>query len=251
MDRLRYQALMVFKHLDSDKDGKLSVEQAQAYMAQYCADRFKASNAGLQALYDTTLAGLPADAAVGERYMGQEQFVDLMRAQVAALKKDRSFPKQTMNEAELGKLAFKTGLPPAELAGCLAVFRLLDNNNDGYLALTELQATVLGLEKDIFEDVLEDADANADGFLTFEDFLSSYAQEKPVLLNMIVLAVHSAIFWVILNSPLDQITKMLACAFLLFKPQIVTSNVIKVYHMFKNISDRARAEIEVAGQRHK
>lgn len=32
----------------------------------------------------------------------------------------------------------------------------------------------------VFEDVLEDADSNNDGFLTLDDFLTSYVREKPV-----------------------------------------------------------------------
>lgn len=59
----------------------------------------------------------------------------------------------------------------------------------------------------VFEDVLEDADSNADGFLTFDDWLESYVREKPILLNALVLATHCAIFFVILNSPLDYVSK--------------------------------------------
>ncbi len=51
------------------------------------------------------------------------------------------------------------------------------------------------------------ADANEDGFLSFEDFLTSYARERPVFLSMAVMAAHTAAYWVIFNSPLDLLFK--------------------------------------------
>lgn len=38
-------------------------------------------------------------------------------------------------QVELGKLAYRTGLPPRELNTCMAIFKLMDTNDDGFLAV--------------------------------------------------------------------------------------------------------------------
>eukprot|EP00955_Chlamydomonas_euryale_P052716 355251-Chlamydomonas_euryale.AAC.2 len=55
---------------------------------------------------------------------------------------------------------------------------------------------------------VQDADEDGDGQLTFEDFLTSYARERPVLMTMAVLLVHTACFWAIFNLQLDTFLKL-------------------------------------------
>jgi hypothetical protein len=52
------------------------------------------------------------------------------------------------------------------------------------------------------------SDTNGDGFLSFEDFLSSYARDRPVILSMLVMAAHTAAYWVIFNAPIDLLFKV-------------------------------------------
>jgi hypothetical protein len=52
------------------------------------------------------------------------------------------------------------------------------------------------------------ADEDDDGLLTFEDFLSSYARERPVFLSLAIMAAHTAAFWIIFNCPLDTLFKV-------------------------------------------
>ena len=42
-----------------------------------------------------------------------------------------------------------------------------------------------GIEREFVNEKLEDADTNEDGFLNFKDFLTSYARDRPVILNMV------------------------------------------------------------------
>lgn len=53
-------------------------------------------------------------------------------------------------------------------------------------------------------------DENDDGFLSFEDFLTSYAKERPVFLVMAILAAHTAAFWLVFNIPMDMVFKVSA-----------------------------------------
>ena len=103
-----------------------------------------------------------------------------------------------------------------------------------------------GIEREVVEDVLEEADTNEDGFISFEDFLSSYAREKPIILNMVVLLAHTLTYWAVLNLPLDFALRVAVCAGLLLKPQIITGPAIKVYTIVRSIVDRVRAEIEMS-----
>ncbi|KXZ48014.1 hypothetical protein GPECTOR_31g378 [Gonium pectorale] len=222
-------------------NGRLSPEQLDAYAA-YSAERFgPAASAQMEPLYGKLRA---AGAGVD-----METFIELVRDQVKLASNSREFPRAVFGEAELGKLGWDSALPPAEVAKALAVFRLLDFNLDNFLKLDDLRKAT-GIEREIVADRLEDADTNEDGFLSFKDFLmASYAREKPVVLNMLVLLVWTAAFWLVLNLPMLELpVKAVLCGGLLLKPQWITGGVIKFYAMFRNVVDRARAEIEVAGE---
>lgn len=115
-----------------------------------------------------------------------------------------------------------------------------------------LHARGQGIEREMVEDKLEDADTNEDGFLSFNDFLASYARERPVILNMLVLAAHTAAYWLILNLPVIDIPfKAVLCMALVLKPQALTGPVIKLYTIIRAVFDRARAEVAMAQMRGK
>ena len=72
----------------------------------------------------------------------------------------------------------------------------------------------------LFVSVSQDADADEDGFLSFEDFLTSYHKERPVVLSMLVMAAHAGAFYLVLNSPLELTLRVLLCIILLVKPAV-------------------------------
>jgi hypothetical protein len=51
--------------------------------------------------------------------------------------------------------------------------------------------------------------ADDDGFITFEEFMVSYARPKPILKNLLIMAVNTAIIYFILQAPfLDTMIKV-------------------------------------------
>ncbi|PNH07416.1 hypothetical protein TSOC_006122, partial [Tetrabaena socialis] len=246
VDRLRFQAILVFKHFDADDDGKITLAQLDEYEA-YSAERFgPVAAAQLKPLYANLRT---AAAQAGEATVDMETFIDLIRGQVKFASASRDFPRFVMPEAELGRLGWSTSLSPADLSSALAIFRLLDFNADSYVRLEDLRKAQ-GLEREIVADQLEDADTNEDGFLSFKDFLTSYARERPVLLNAVVLLAHSAAFWFILNLPMLELPfRALLCVALMLKPQVVTGPVIKLFTVLRTLWNRGRAEIEMARMR--
>ncbi|KAG2452172.1 hypothetical protein HYH02_003204 [Chlamydomonas schloesseri] len=243
VDRLRFQAILVFQHFDTEKTGRLSPEQLTTYEA-YSAERFGA--AASEAMKPAFAAARAAAAAVPGGSLDMEAFIDLIRDQVKVAATSREFPRSVFPEAELGKLAWGASLSTSEMASALAIFRLLDFNLDGYVKLEDLRRAQ-GIEREFVNEKLEDADTNEDGFLSFKDFLTSYARERPVILNMLVLLAHTAAFWVIFNLPgLDLPVKAIMAMGLMLKPQFVTGPVIKIYTIFQTIFNRARAEVAMA-----
>ncbi|GIL80794.1 hypothetical protein Vretimale_9094 [Volvox reticuliferus] len=245
VDRLRFQSILVFKQFDSDGDGKLTLEELDQYAA-YSAERFGPAAGQFAPLYEklrTEAAMAPAGG------VDVELFIELVREQVKMASNSTGFARSVFNDMELNRLGWDSALSPAEVAAALAIFRLLDFNLDNYVKLEDLRKAQ-GIEREVVADKLEDADTNEDGFLSFKDFLTSYARERPVILNMVVLLAHTAIFWLILNLPmLDIPVKAVLCLGVLLKPQFVTASVIKIYQIFRTVVDRARAEIEMAGDR--
>lgn len=106
-----------------------------------------------------------------------------------------------------------------------------------------------GIERETCVNVLEDADANDDGFLSFEDWLISYTRERPVWLTLAVLLAHCGCCYVVLNIlPIETMFKAVGCVLLLAMPQLVTAPVIKAYNIAKSLYDRLRATIMIAQQ---
>ncbi|PNW84211.1 hypothetical protein CHLRE_04g225400v5 [Chlamydomonas reinhardtii] len=246
VDRLRFQAILVFQHFDTEKTGRLAPEQLTAYEA-YSAERF--GTAAAEAMKPAFERARAAAAAVPGGSLDMEAFIDLVRDQVKVATTSREFPRFVFPEQELGKLAWGASLSTAELSSALAVFRLLDFNLDGYVKLEDLRRAQ-GIEREFVNEKLEDADTNEDGFLNFKDFLTSYARDRPVILNMLVLLAHTAAFWLIFNLPgLELPVKAIMALGLMLKPQFVTGPVIKLYTIFQTIFNRAKAEIAMAKER--
>jgi len=237
IDRLRYQAKLIFDYFDQDRDGQLSATQVGQYV-EYCNERFGAGRSDLDALYTPLL--------VGGNPLGFEEFVELVRGQVKALSVNGRFVEGAVKGTELGRLLYKCAITTAEMSAALAVFKLLDFNADGYVRIDELERAQ-GIEKKVLDDVLRDADENNDGFLSFEDWLDSYARERPALLAMAVLAAHTAVYYLIFNSPVDTLFKAVLAVLVLLKPQFITNPVIKIYHIVKALMDRGRATQALGG----
>ncbi|KAJ9533785.1 hypothetical protein QJQ45_026871 [Haematococcus lacustris] len=245
MDRLRYQSRLLFEYLDTDRDGALTPEQVEQYVRDYSTSRL---GPGLEELWSS----LPADSRhqvvlARKSALGFEAFVQLVRNQIDTVSANTTFVSSQLKGAELGRLQYKSANTAKELSRALAIFKLLDFNNDNLLAVSEL-SRVQGIEKKVFDSVLADADSNNDGFLTFEDWLDSYSRERPVLLSMAVMAAHAAVFYVLLNSPLDTLFKALGAILLLVRPNMVTKPVIYVYQVLAALWNRAKAAAETMEQ---
>lgn len=51
--------------------------------------------------------------------------------------------------------------------------------------------------------------ADDDGFITFEEFMVSYARPKPILKNLLIMAINTAVIFFILQAPwLDTMIKV-------------------------------------------
>ncbi|MEW5306448.1 MAG: hypothetical protein WDW38_007389 [Sanguina aurantia] len=174
-------------------------------------------------------------------------FEDLVRGHIAAASTHKPFVVKALPGAEAGRLQYKAAITEAELGSALAVFKLLDFNGDGYVALMDLRRAQ-GIEREMVSNVLEEADANDDGFLSFEDWLNSYKKVRPVWLTMAILAANCACFYLLLNSPIDTLYKAVGCVALLALPKLVNAPVIKVYNIAKSLYDRMRATVHIAQQ---
>ena len=51
--------------------------------------------------------------------------------------------------------------------------------------------------------------ADDDGFISFEEFIISYARPKPILKNLLIMAVNTAVIFLIMQAPmLDTMIKV-------------------------------------------
>lgn len=54
--------------------------------------------------------------------------------------------------------------------------------------------------------------ADGDGQITFEEFMVSYARPKPILKNLLIMVINTAVIYFILQAPmLDVMLKVCAC----------------------------------------
>lgn len=100
----------------------------------------------------------------------------------------------------------------------------------------------------MFESKLEDADADDDGLINFDEFLASYGKPKPVLKNILIMVVNTAVIWGVLQSPLDTMIKLVAVAVLLLKPQLIARPVVLVYDSLVALVDQYKAQAELASR---
>lgn len=57
--------------------------------------------------------------------------------------------------------------------------------------------------------IVEILAADDDGFITFEEFMVSYARPKPILKNLLIMAINTAVIFFILQAPwLDTMIKV-------------------------------------------
>jgi hypothetical protein len=51
--------------------------------------------------------------------------------------------------------------------------------------------------------------ADEDGYITFEEFMVSYARPKPILKNLLIMVINTAVIYFILQAPfLDTMIKV-------------------------------------------
>lgn len=225
IDRLRYQAKLVFDRFDEDGDGLLSALELEAYLS------FSKKQLG-----DSTRTS-------SEATLDYEAFVDLVREQVFAAKGKKGWVASEVPPKDLNRLLFKSSITIPEMAVALATFKLLDWTLSGSLKLDDLRKAQ-GLEKIIVIDKLEDADADDDGLLSFEDWLVSYSRERPVWMAMAVMVCWSSIFYLLFSVPFEPTIKVLISGFLLLKPQIITGTVMRVWRIGQAIWGRIIATRE-------
>lgn len=66
-------------------------------------------------------------------------FEDLVRGHITAASTHKPFVMKVLPGAEAGRLQYKAAITEAELGSALAIFKLLDFNGDGYVALMDMR----------------------------------------------------------------------------------------------------------------
>ena len=161
-----------------------------------------------------------------------------------AVSTSAAYQSSALRPDELARLRAQMGLTAAELCGAKWVHGLLDFDGDGLIALIDLEGAD-GIEAFMVEDKLLDADANGDGFLTFEEFASSYARPRPIGKNVFIMAVNTLAIWALLQSPLDLIIKAVLVAAMVLRPQLVSRPATLVYDGAEAIVNGLRARLEL------
>jgi Ca2+-binding EF-hand superfamily protein len=235
IDRLRYQARLMFDHFDADQDGLLSATELSAFSF------FSKKQLGELDATPTSEAGSSIDC------MDYEAFVELIRFQIAAVKERKDWVAGQLPPKDLNRLLFKASITMQEMAVVLATFKLLDWAGTGSIKLEDLRKAQ-GLEKIVVDEKLEDADADDDGLLSFEDFLVSYSKVRPVWMAMAVLVTWTSAFYLIFSVPFDPTLKVLISAFLVLKPQIITGTVVRLWRIGQAVWGRIIATREAKAQ---
>ncbi|WIA38558.1 hypothetical protein OEZ86_001874 [Tetradesmus obliquus] len=241
IDRLRYQALLMFDHWDSSSSGRLSGEQLGQFFT-WCTRKVSWSP-GLSEV----LAGVTSSwASLAQTGCSREQFVRIIRSQVHAVSTSAAYTGSMMRPDEAARLQAQMSLNKTELAAAKWVFGLLDFDNDGKVALSMYKAAQ-GIEAYVYEDKIEDADADDDGLISFEEFLVSYAKPKPIGKNMLIMAINTAAIFFILQAPfLDVMLKVVLVGVLMLRPQLISRPAALLYDAIKAIVDSSKAQAEVA-----
>ncbi len=112
----------------------------------------------------------------------------------------------------------------------------------GKVSVQQLQS-VPGLEAQVADSQLDDLDEDEDGLVDFDAYLTTYSKPRKVWLNIVVMAINTALIYLLLSSPLDVFIKSVATLVLVLKPQIVNRPVIKIYDIVETMLNRGKAEM--------
>ncbi|KAI8466512.1 MAG: hypothetical protein J3K34DRAFT_433633 [Monoraphidium minutum] len=238
VDRLRYQAMLLFDHFDADKDGALSPQEAAAFFL-YSGRKLMWSPGLSEVLAGVQSAAL---ASLGGAACSRERFLQLVRDQVHAVSCSTDYQRNDMRPDSAARLQAQMGLRQQEICAAKWVFTLLDYDADGKVQLSDLAAAA-GIESYYYDAQLQDADEDEDGALVFEEFLLSYAKPKPVWKNLVIMAANTAAIFLLLQSPIDVMLKVILTGALVLRPQIISRPAGMVYDAIAALigSGRARA----------
>lgn len=243
VDRLRYQALLLFEHFDADHDGLLSADELAAFFT-YSGRKLMWSpglSSVLKGVQDAAVASLGSGAC------SRHQFSQLVRDQVHAVSCSLEYQRNDMRPDDAARLQAQMGLTHQEVCAAKWVFTLLDYNADGKLSLADVEQAA-GIERHYYEAQLQDADTDDDGALVFEEFLLSYAKPRPVWKNLVIMAANTAAIFLLLQSPLDVMLKVVLVGALILRPQIVSRPACYVYDGVVALAAAGRARAAVASR---
>lgn len=241
IDRLRYQAVLVFDYFDTAKAGRLTAEQVQAFFTW--SSRKVSWSPGLSDVLQQEEAKFSQLKQAGS---SREEFIKLVRSQVHAVSTSQAFQSGMLRPDVTARLQAQMSVNVQELAAAKWVFGLLDFDNDGKVSLA-MYSKAEGIEAYVYEDKIEDADADDDGQITFEEFLVSYARPKPILKNLLIMVINTAVIYFILQAPvLDVMLKVVLVGVLMLRPQIVSKPAALLHDAIKAIVDQSKAQAEVA-----
>eukprot|EP00879_Flechtneria_rotunda_P013782 GHRR01014395.1.p1 GENE.GHRR01014395.1~~GHRR01014395.1.p1 ORF type:complete len:371 (+),score=114.23 GHRR01014395.1:49-1161(+) len=206
VDRLRYQAILMFDQLDQGRTGRLLGQDLQQFFT--ACSRKVSWSPGLSEVLQQVEANCSPLIAAG---CNREEFIRVIRMQVHAVSTSQAYQNSMMRPDEAARLQAQMSLNKQELAAAKWMFGLLDSDNDGKVSLSMYKAAE-GIEAYVYEDKLEDVDADNDGYIIFEEFLGSYAKPKPIGKNLIIMAVNTLVVYFILQAPfLDTMIKVGCC----------------------------------------
>lgn len=125
IDRLRYQARLIFDHFDADEDGLLSSVELSSF--SFFAKKQLGEVGAMQESWTSV------------DYLDYEAFVELIRLQIAAVKGKKDWVAGQIPPKDLNRLLFKSSITMQEMAVVLATFKLLDWAGTGSIKLEDLR----------------------------------------------------------------------------------------------------------------
>jgi len=137
-----------FKHIDSNKDWKISRSEAKYYFDS------KDQNVDIDALFES-------EDTDGDDYVSWEEFTGPKGAEGPPP------PRQKQQTQE-----------PDPLEQAAAVFQQMDTDRDGKISKEELAATFDALGEKMSDEFWDESDANGDGFVSIEEFFGDPGHEE-------------------------------------------------------------------------
>ena len=153
VDRLRYQALLLFDHFDADKDGRLSPQELAAFFS-YCGRKLMWSPALTELLAASEAAARARLGGGANGGCARDEFVSIVRDQVHAVSCSGAYQKNDMRADAAARLQAQMGISLQEIMAAKWVFVLLDYDADGKVRLEDLRAAA-GIESYYVEAQLE------------------------------------------------------------------------------------------------